>query len=160
MARTASDIVIDAAASEVMAVIADFDAYPSWATGVRSTEVLETGDDGRARRVRFTLDAAPIRDTYELRYTWDGDTSVSWELVERTSVLTAMDGTYRLDPVSSGSGSSGSGSSGTGSSGVRVTYQLAVDVVVPLLGTLKRKAEKVIIDAALGGLKQRVEHGG
>lgn len=144
MARTASDIVIDAAASEVMAVIADFDAYPSWATGVRSTEVLESDDDGRARRVRFTLDAAPIRDTYELRYTWDGDSSVSWALVERTSVLTAMDGTYRLDATSSG---------------VRVTYQLAVDVVVPLLGTLKRKAEKVIIDAALGGLKQRVEHG-
>lgn len=145
MARTASDIVIDAAPPEVMAVIADFDAYPSWATGVRSTEVLETDADGRARRVRFTLDAAPIRDTYELSYTWDGDASVSWELVERTSVLTAMDGTYRLDPTGSG---------------VRVTYQLAVDVVVPLLGTLKRKAEKVIIDAALGGLKQRVEHGG
>ena len=145
MARTASDIVIDAAASEVMAVIADFDAYPSWATGVRSTEVIESGADGRALRVRFVLDAAPIRDTYELRYTWDDDSSVSWELVERTAVLTAMDGTYRLDPVDGG---------------VRVTYQLAVDVVVPLLGTLKRKAEKVIIDAALGGLKQRVEHGG
>ena len=41
--------------------------------------------------------------------------------------------------------------------GTRVTYQLAVDVAVPLLGTLKRKAEKVIIDAALSGLKQRVE---
>ncbi len=39
----------------------------------------------------------------------------------------------------------------------RVTYQLAVDVSVPLLGMLKRKAEKVIIDTALKGLKKQVE---
>lgn len=142
MARTASDIVVDAAPSDVMAVIADFGSYPTWATGVRSTEVLSEDGSGRPARVRFTLDAAPIRDTYELDYTWDEDRSVSWQLAEKATVLTAMDGTYRLDPTGDGT---------------RVTYQLAVDVVVPLLGTLKRKAEKVIIDAALGGLKQRVE---
>lgn len=142
MARTTSDIVIDAAPSSVMAVIADFDAYPSWATGVREAVVLDPAADGRADRVRFTLDAAPIRDTYELVYTWDGDRSVSWRLAEKATVLTALDGTYALDVVDGGT---------------RVTYQLAVDVAVPLLGTLKRKAEKVIIDAALSGLKQRVE---
>jgi carbon monoxide dehydrogenase subunit G len=142
MARTTSDIVIDAAPSAVMSVIADFADYPEWATGVRSAEVLDDGDGGRAHRVRFTLDAAPIRDTYELLYTWDGDRSVSWSLAEKATVLTALDGTYALAEVDGGT---------------RVTYQLAVDVVVPLLGTLKRKAEKVIIDAALSGLKQRVE---
>ncbi len=142
MARTTSDIVIDAAPSAVMAVIADFDAYPAWATGVRQADVLATGVDGRADHVRFTLDAAPIRDTYELLYTWDGDRSVSWRLAEKATVLTALDGTYALAVVDGGT---------------RVTYQLAVDVAVPLLGTLKRKAEKVIIDAALSGLKQRVE---
>jgi hypothetical protein len=143
MARTASDIVIDAAPSDVMAVIADFGAYPAWATGVRETEVLEPGTDGRADRVRFTLDAAPIRDTYELLYTWDGDRSVSWRLAEKATVLTALDGSYTLARVAGGT---------------QVTYQLAVDLAVPLLGTLKRKAEKVIIDAALSGLKQRVEN--
>lgn len=146
MARTTSDIVIDAGPSDVMAVIADFASYPSWATGVRSAQVIEPGTDAagrdRADRVRFTLDAAPIRDTYELLYTWDGDRSVSWSLAEKATVLTALDGTYALAEVEAGT---------------RVTYQLAVDVAVPLLGTLKRKAEKVIIDAALKGLKQRVE---
>lgn len=143
MARTTSDIVIDATPAEVMAVIADFDDYPAWATGVRSADVVEPGaSGGRASRVRFTLDAAPIRDTYELVYTWDGDRSVSWQLAEKATVLTALDGSYSLTPAGDGT---------------RVTYQLAVDVIVPLLGTLKRKAEKVIIDAALSGLKHRVE---
>lgn len=142
MARTTSDIVIDAAPSDVMAVIADFGSYPAWATGVREAQVVEPGAGARADRVRFVLDAAPIRDTYELLYTWDGDRSVSWHLAEKATVLTALDGTYALATVEGGT---------------RVTYQLAVDVAVPLLGTLKRKAEKVIIDAALSGLKQRVE---
>jgi hypothetical protein len=38
-----------------------------------------------------------------------------------------------------------------------VTYQLTVDVKIPMLGMIKRKAEKVIIDRALAGLKKRVE---
>ena len=38
-----------------------------------------------------------------------------------------------------------------------MTYRLAVDVSIPMIGMLKRKAEKVIIDTALKGLKKRVE---
>jgi hypothetical protein len=38
-----------------------------------------------------------------------------------------------------------------------VTYALAVDLVMPMLGMLKRKAEKVIMDTALKELKKRVE---
>jgi hypothetical protein len=38
-----------------------------------------------------------------------------------------------------------------------VTYELSVDIRMPLPGMLKRRAEKVIIDTALKGLKSRVE---
>ena len=38
-----------------------------------------------------------------------------------------------------------------------VTYRLAVDLDVPMLGMFKRKAEKMIMDTALKGLKKRVE---
>lgn len=141
MARTASDIVIDATPDRIMDVIADFAAYPEWATGVRQADVVAGGPE-RPERVHFVLDAAPIRDEYELGYTWQGDRSVSWSLVEAGSMLTSMDGAYELEPTSGGT---------------KVTYQLAVDVAVPLLGMLKRKAEKVIIDTALKELKKRVE---
>ncbi len=144
MARTASDIVIDAERSRVMDVIADFEAYPAWATGVRSAEIV-AGPSARAERVHFVLDAAPIRDEYELTYTWDDDSAVSWSLFEKGSMLTSMDGRYELESTAEGT---------------KVTYQLEVDVAVPLLGMLKRKAEKVIIDTALTGLKRRVERDG
>lgn len=146
MARTTSDIVIEAPAGQVMTVIGDFASYPDWATGVQSAEVLDAGSQGRADTVRFVLNAPPIRDEYALAYSWDGDRSVSWKLDKPGKILTAMDGAYRLDPVDGGS--------------TRVTYQLSVDVSIPLLGMLKRKAEKVIIDTALKGLKARVESDG
>lgn len=142
MARTESEIVVAASAAEVMEVIADFPAYPQWATGMRQAEVLHVGDDGRATDVHFHLDAPPIRDEFTLRYRWDGDRGVSWNLAEKASMLTAMNGAYLLRQVDGGT---------------QVRYQLEVDVKVPLLGMLKRKAEKVIIDTALRGLKRRVE---
>lgn len=143
MARTTSDIVIDAPADRIMDVIADFETYPVWATGVKTAEVVSTNDSGRAQQVHFVLEAAPIRDEYDLGYVWDASRTVSWSLAEPGSMLKSMDGAYILEPLADDQ--------------TRVTYQLAVDVSVPLLGMLKRKAEKVIIDTALKGLKKQVE---
>lgn len=142
VAQTSSDIVIEATPADVMAVIADFEAYPQWATGMKSAQVVG-GPADRAERVHFVLDATPIRDEYDLIYTWSGDDAVTWQLAEPGSMLKAMDGAYELAAVDAKS--------------TKVTYRLSVDVSVPLLGLLKRKAEKVIIDTALKGLKKRVE---
>jgi carbon monoxide dehydrogenase subunit G len=143
MARTSSDIVIDARPAAVMDVIADFAAYPEWATGVKSAQVVADGAGGRPSEVAFVLDASPIKDEYTLAYEWHGDRSVSWTLSRPGAVLTSMDGTYTLEPLDSGA--------------TKVTYQLRVDVAIPLLGMLKRKAEKVVIDSALKGLKRHIE---
>jgi ribosome-associated toxin RatA of RatAB toxin-antitoxin module len=139
---TSSSITIAAAPEQVMAVIADFDAYPEWAEQVKSVEILQSDENGRAERVRFTMDAGPIKDSYTLDYRWAPDgRSVSWTLV-KGQIQKAQDGSYRL---------AGRGDSTT------VTYSLAVDLNIPMIGMLRRKAEKVIIDTALKGLKRRVE---
>jgi ribosome-associated toxin RatA of RatAB toxin-antitoxin module len=140
--QTTSSIVIDAEPASVMAVIADFPSYPQWVQGLKKADVVSEGADGRAKEVYFELDASPIKDQYTLSYDWHGDDSVSWTLVEG-KMLKAMDGTYELD--------------GRGDGTTEVTYTLAVDISIPMIGMLKRKAEKVIIDTALKGLKKRVE---
>jgi len=139
--QTTSSIVIDAPAAEVMAVIADFPAYPEWAQGMKQAEVVDEGTGGRADKVHFELDATPIRDSYTLAYDWKGDSSVTWVLTEG-KMLKAMEGAYVLKPSGSGT---------------EVTYRLSVDLSIPMIGLLRRKAEKVIIDTALKGLKKRVE---
>jgi ribosome-associated toxin RatA of RatAB toxin-antitoxin module len=140
--QTESSITITATPQQVMTVIADFEAYPQWAGAVKEAKVLRTGTDGRARDVLFVLDAGAIKDTYTLDYDWDNDHRVSWTLVE-AEILKAMTGSYRLQALPEGT--------------TRVTYQLSVDVKIPMLGMIKRKAEKVIIDTALKELKKRVE---
>ena len=143
--RTESSIEIAAKPGEVLDVIADFESYPDWAAEVKQVTVLSEEGDGWADQVRFTLDAGVIKDTYVLDYEWDvvedGTGVVSWSLVS-AQVLKAMNGSYTL--ASDGEGT-------------KVTYRLAVDVKIPMIGLLKRKAEKVIIDTALKQLKKRVE---
>ncbi|WP_255950980.1 SRPBCC family protein [Streptomyces odontomachi] len=140
--HTSSSITIEAAPDEVMDVIADFDRYPDWTGEVKEAKVLATDDTGRAEQVRLVMDAGAIKDDQTLAYTWHGDREVSWTLV-KSQMLRSLEGTYRLTPVGDG--------------GTEVTYRLTVDVKIPMLGMIKRKAEKVIIDRALAGLKKRVE---
>jgi uncharacterized membrane protein len=139
---TTSSITIDAGPDTVMAVIADFEAYPEWADQVKTVEILDAGAE-RADRVRFSMDAGPIKDTYTLDYAWAGDgRSVSWTLV-KGQMQKAQTGSYTLVGGVDGP--------------TEVTYSLAVDLNIPMIGMLRRKAEKVIIDTALKGLKRRVE---
>jgi len=142
-ASTESTITIKAPPGEVMDVIADFKAYPEWTGAVKKAEVRSAGSGGRANEVYFDLDAGAIKDQYTLAYTWNGDREVHWHLVRAEQIMKAMDGAYLLEDNGDGT--------------TTVTYQLAVDVKIPMLGMIKRKAEKVIIDTALKELKKQVE---
>ncbi len=139
--QSTQSIVIDAPPAAIMAVIADFTAYPQWAGSVKAAEVLSTGADGRAEQVRFVLDAGVVKDDYVLAYEWSGDDKVEWRLV-RGQMQKSQQGSYVL---------------AARGAGTEVTYQLAVDLAIPMLGMFKRKAEKVIMDTALKELKKRVE---
>ena len=139
--QSTQSIVVDAPAPDVMAVIADFPAYPEWVAAARTVEVLENGEDGRARRVRFVLDAGSVKDDYTLDYSWQGDRAVSWTLVS-SQLMKRQDGSYALTETGGRT---------------EVTYAITIDTKIPLLGMMKRKAEKVILDTALKELKKRVE---
>ena len=142
--RTTASITVAAPRADVMAVIADFAAYPEWASAVRSAEIIGHDGGGRASQVRFVLDAGVIKDSYVLAYDWDGDDRVRWDLAEPGSVITALSGGYLLADADRGT---------------KVTYDLAVDVRIPMPGMLKRRAEKTIIETALKGLRDRAEAG-
>ncbi|SDF54016.1 Polyketide cyclase / dehydrase and lipid transport [Blastococcus aurantiacus] len=139
--QSTQSIVVEAPAADVMAVIADFPAYPQWVSAAKQVEVLEAGPDGRARRVHFVLDAGAVKDDYVLDYTWDDDRKVTWTLV-KGQMQKRQDGSYTL--VETGGRT-------------EVTYSITIDLSIPMLGMIKRKAEKVILDTALKELKKRVE---
>ena len=136
-----SSITVNAGKAAVMAVIADFDAYPEWASMIKTATVDETGADGRGSTVSFVLDAGVLKDEYTLAYDWHGDDRVDWTLV-KGKALKSQVGSYELTEKDGST---------------EVVYRLSVDLNIPMLGMFKRKAEKVIMDTALKGLKKRVE---
>ena len=142
--QATSSITINADKSAVMAVIADFEDYPQWASMIRSVTVDDRGADGRGTTVSFVLDAGVLKDEYTLAYDWQGDDRVDWHLVRGRS-MKSQDGSYILADQGGSTD---------------VTYKLAVDLNIPMLGMFKRKAEQVIMNTALKGLKTSVEAGG
>jgi ribosome-associated toxin RatA of RatAB toxin-antitoxin module len=140
--KTSQTIYIDADPSTVMDVIADIGSYPDWIAEYQETEVLQIDADGYPKTARLVLDASVLKDTMVFAYVWPADRkSVTWSLVS-SSLLKALEGVYRLVPKGSGT---------------EVTYELSVDLVIPMIGLLKRKAERRLIDSALKDLKKRVE---
>ena len=138
-----STISIAAPPEQVLAVIADLEAYPEWTTAIKSAEIVENGADGRPRQAKFVMDAGVLKDEYVLEYDWN-PRGVSWQLVGKSAVQRSQVGSYALAPQGDGT---------------EVTYELAVDISMPMLGMFKRKAEKMIMDSALKDLKKRVESG-
>jgi uncharacterized membrane protein len=140
--KSQQSITITAPAAAVMAVIADFPSYPLWASSVKKVEILEEYDDGYASQVRFVMDAGVVKDEYTLAYEWAEDASwVSWSLVE-SKVMKSQEGSYELAEAGGGT---------------QVTYTLGVETSTPMLGLLRRKGERMIMDIALKELKKRVE---
>jgi len=144
--RTESSITVDAPPVDVLAVVSDLGSYPEWAGGISAVDVEELDVAGRPVRARVTMSSGPVRDSLLVGYDWTvtttGTGTMSWSLVEPGRVTSKMDGSYELVP------------DGTGT---RVTYRLEVDITIAMPGLLRRRAEKVITDAALKDLKKRVE---
>ncbi|MPY83247.1 MAG: cyclase [Actinophytocola sp.] len=143
--ESTQSIVVDAPPDQIMAVIADLESYPEWAKAVQSTEILERDVDGQATKVTFTLDAGPVKDVYTLEYDWAPDgLSVNWRLV-KGQMQRKQVGSYQLTPLDGEQ--------------TEVTYTLWVELALPMIGQLRRKAEKMIMDIALKELKRRAESG-
>ena len=131
-----------ASPAEVMAVVADFEAYPEWVANLEEVEVLHRDRRGRGTRVAFRL-RSPLGDqAYTLAYRYPAkDAGVSWTYVEGT--LEDLAGSYALEPAAEGT--------------TKVTYQLEVALGVPIPGFLLRQAARQVVRSALGDLKRRVE---
>lgn len=142
MADTAKQTTVIAASPEhCFAVATQFEAYPQWAKDLKEAVVLEHDSTGRATKVEFRASALGRSTHYTLAYTYgDNPLTVAWKLVEG-DIMRTLDGDYMFEPVSNGT---------------LVTYDLSIDLVIPLPGFVKRRAENRILHT-LNELKARCE---
>jgi hypothetical protein len=107
--------------------------------------VLEHDEEGRGVLVAFRAAAMGRSTSYTLRYDYSQAPQVlAWELLEG-DVTRKLDGSYQLDPVEGEPDRT------------EVTYHLTVDLVIPLPGFVKRRAEGRIMHTALRHLRDHLE---
>ena len=143
MAETASQTTTIAAPPErVWAIAAEFEKYPEWAKDVKDVIVRARDGEGRPTEVEFRASALGRSTHYTLGYDYaDAPDVLAWRMV-RGDIMRTIDGAYHFTP--------------TGDGGTEVRYDLAIELVVPLPGFVKRRAEVRILNT-VRELKARAE---
>lgn len=139
-----STITIDAPIDAVRAILFDLAAYPTWSTAIKSAEVKATDDQGRATSLKVSIDAGMMKDRVLLNYDWSAAPDRLEFSLEDADLLTAMNGAYITKAIDADTTS--------------VTYELGVEVSMPIPAMMRTKAEKATIDQALAQLKEHVEN--
>ena len=143
MAETASQsTTIAASLDHVWAIAADFEQYPVWAKDVKDVVVRSRDDQGRATEVEFRTSALGRSTHYSLAYDYSSaPNELSWRLL-KGDIMRSIDGSYRFAAAPGG--------------GTQITYVLSIELIVPLPGFVKRRAENRILHT-LTELKERCE---
>ena len=125
----------------------DFEQYPCWAHDIKEARIVARDRDGQAVDVEYQVTAMGRSTNYTLRYFYGSDPlRLAWRL-QRGDATTRLDGEYSFVPV-------------PGETDVtEVSYELAVELAVPLPGFVKRRAESRIMQTALDELRAYVEAG-
>ena len=139
---SANSVTIEAPASEVAAVLADLEGFPSWSSAIKQVEVHDRDSAGRPTSATIKIEAGVLKDRAKLNYDYSAFPSAISFSLEEADLMTEMTGSYSIKDE----GDSCS-----------VTYSLNVQVSMPVPEMMRKKAEMATIDAALAQLKKKFE---
>jgi hypothetical protein len=140
---SSSTITIDAPIADVQSALFALDQYPTWSSAIKASEVVARDDQGRATKVKMTIDAGMMKDRVILDYDWSqAPAQLSFSL-DDADLLTGMDGSYSIKAIDEDT--------------TQVTYELGVSLSMPIPAMMRQKAEKTTIDQALSQLKAALE---
>lgn len=136
-------ISIEAPISKVEGILFDLALYPTWSSAIKSVAVLKKDEKGRATSATLTIDAGMMKDRVTLDYDWSQAPSRLSFTMTDADLLTAMDGAYIITAQDEDT--------------TEVTYELHVEISMPIPAMMLHKAEKATIDMALEQLKTYAE---
>lgn len=143
MAEHASEtLTIRATPHEVWQAATDLERYPDWSGDITKVTVTSRDGEGRPVEADFWASAFGRHTHYRLRYDYtEAPNRLVWTLIEG-DIQKSIDGmfTFTVDP----------------DGWTTTRYDLAIDLVIPLPGFLKRRAERRIL-SALAELKTHIE---
>ena len=136
-------VIIDAPIGEVQGALFDLAKYPEWSTSIKSVEVLASDDQGRLTSGKFVIDAGMMKDKVTLDYDWSEAPSKLSFSFNDADLLTGMEGAYSIKKIDDET--------------TEVTYEMGVEISMPIPAMMRKKAEQATIDQALQQLKSHLE---
>lgn len=134
-------VVVLASPEKCYAVTTDFEKYPHWAHDIKEVTVLTRDENDRPTVVEFRASALGRSTHYTLEYDYAlAPGKLSWHMSDG-DIMRAILGSYTFEPVDNGT---------------RISYDLSVELVVPIPGFVKRRAEMRIL-STLKELKSLIE---
>jgi carbon monoxide dehydrogenase subunit G len=138
-----STVEVSAPLEEVAAKLSAIAGYPEWLSSIKKVEVTESDAEGRATKADVSIDAGVMKDRATLSYDWSkAPHEISFSL-DDADLMTAMDGKYTLKAVDGDT--------------TLVTYELGVELSLPVPRMMISKTEKTTIDQALKELQAQFE---
>ncbi|MEY4970901.1 MAG: hypothetical protein RLZZ277_1132 [Actinomycetota bacterium] len=138
-----ASVIVEAPLAEVAAKLTAIADYPQWLTSIKKVEVVASDDQGRATSANVSIDAGVMKDRATLSYDWSkAPEEISFSLDE-ADLMTTMDGKYILKAIDADT--------------TQVTYQLGVELSLPVPRMMISKTEKSTIDQALKELQAQFE---
>lgn len=143
--QATQQMTVDASPQRTWDVLTAFDEYPTWAADLKSAEVVTRDDQGRPLDVAFRAAAMGRSTSYTLRYDYAKAPDVlAWHQVSG-DITRKLDGSYELVAVDGDPDRT------------LVVYHLEVELVLPLPGFVKRRAEARLLSTALRSLRDHLE---
>lgn len=140
--RATESTTVNAPPDVIFGVVTDFEHYTDWVSDLKRIEVLKRDDEGRPLEVEFRAAAFGRSTTYTLRYDYSGAPEyLAWHQVHG-DLTSDLNGRYRFEATPDGT---------------RLTYDLEVELLVPIPAFVKARAAQRIQRDALRELKARAE---
>lgn len=137
------NITIEAPISQVQEALFEIAKYPEWSSAIKSVEVLSTDEQGRLTSGKFVIDAGMMKDKVTLDYDWSEAPNKLSFTFNDADLLTGMSGSYSIKSIDEDT--------------TQVTYELGVEISMPIPAMMRKKAEQTTIDQALAQLKSHLE---
>lgn len=140
--RATESITVNASPETIYAVVADFEHYADWVSDLKRIKVVTRDDQGRALEVEFRAAAFGRSTTYTLHYDYaKAPSELSWRQVQGDLTET-LNGRYAIEAIGDDT---------------KVTYDLEVELLVPIPTFIKSRAAYRIQTQALRELKAQAE---
>jgi ribosome-associated toxin RatA of RatAB toxin-antitoxin module len=137
-------MTLPASIEDCFAVAIDLDSYPEWVDSISAVTVQERDEQGRPIRARFEASGVGRQSSYVLAYDLsEAPNRLTWTMVEG-DLTRRLEGAYTFEATIDDD------------DGTDVTYELMVDLAIPLPGYVRRRVEDKILESALMRFGDRV----